>query len=360
MAFSPGRTGRIVLRAGAGLYYDSSLSIATDAINSGPLSIGSFTSPRNGLFSTQLTYGFLPNLQIPRVTQWNATVEHALTAHDTISAGYVGSAGHDLIRRELGGPGSSPTSWFALTTNHGASQYQAFVAQYRRRMARGFEGLVSYAWAHSLDNDSSDAFLVWSGSNSSDWGSSDFDVRHSLTASLSYALPGVAKGWTLDGIFRARSGFPITVLDTDQYTGITFTNAFRPDLLPGVPVWVADSGAPGGRALNPLAFLSAGAQQGSLGRNAITGFGMSQIDLALRREFRIAERYAIDFRVEAFNALNHPNFADPVKYLNSPFFGQSTSMLNMMLGTGSPGSGLAPLLQNGGARSLELVLRFRF
>jgi hypothetical protein len=363
VAFSPGRSGRTVLRAGAGLYYDSSLSIAMDAINSGPMSIGFFTSPRYSPFPTQLSYGFLPNLQLPRIWQWNATVERTLTSRDTISAGYVGSEGRDLIRRELGGPGSTPTNWLALTTNHGASDYHALVTQYRRRVARGLEGLVSYTWSHSLDNDSSDAFLVWAGNNAGaarDWGSSDFDARHSLTASLGYALPGFAKGWSLDGIFRARSGFPINVQDAEQYTGITLSNAFRPNLIPNVPVWITDPNSPGGRVLNPLAFSPAGAQQGSLGRNAITGFGMAQLDLALRREFRVAERRTIDVRVEAFNALNHPNFADPVKYLNSPFFGQSTSMLNMMLGTGSPGSGLAPMLQNGGARSVEVVVRFRF
>jgi carboxypeptidase family protein len=360
LAYSPGRNGRTVVRAGGGIYYDSSLSIATDAINSGPLSIDQFTSPRYSPFPSQLSYAFLPNLRLPRVAQWNASVEQVVSSHDTISLGYVGSAGDDLIRRELGGPGSSPTSWLALTTNHGASKYHALVAQYRRRLANRLEGLVSYTWSHSLDNASSDAFLVWAGGNFSDWGSSDFDVRHSLTASLSYALPGLAKGWALDGIFRARTGFPITVLDTDQYTGISFTNAFRPDLVPGLPVWVRDAGVPGGKILNPEAFVPQNAQQGNLGRNAISGFGMSQVDLALRREFRLADRRSIDLRVEAFNALNHPNFADPVKYLNSPFFGQSTSMLNMMLGTGSPGSGLAPLLENGGARSMEVVVRFHF
>lgn len=362
VAYSPGRSGRTVVRAGAGIYYDSSLSIAVDAVNSGPLSISYFTRG-TGLFSTQLSYGFLPDLRVPWIGQWNASVERALTSRDTISVGYVGSSSSDLLRREFGGPGSSPTSWVALTTNHGASRYDALVAQYRRRLARGLESLVSYTWSHSLDNDSSDAFLVWANpitGATGDWGSSDFDVRHSLTATLSYALPGAAKGWVLDGIFRARTGFPITVLDTEEYTGISFSNAFRPDQVPGQPVWVADDGAPGGRILNPLAFSPAGSQQGTLGRNAITGFGMSQLDLAIRREFRLADRRSIDLRLEAFNALNHPNFADPVKYLDSPFFGQSTSMLNMMLGTGSPGSGLAPLLQNGGARSLELVLRFRF
>ena len=65
-------------------------------------------------------------------------------------------------------------------------------------------------------------------------------------------------------------------------------------------------------------------------------------------------------RLEAFNALNQANFADPVRYLSSPVFGQSTSMLNLMLGTGSPGSGLSPLLQNGGARSVQGTIRFRF
>ncbi len=64
--------------------------------------------------------------------------------------------------------------------------------------------------------------------------------------------------------------------------------------------------------------------------------------------------------MEAYNALNHPNFADPIPFLASPLFGQSSSMLNLMLGTGSPGSGLAPIFQAGGARSLRFVLRFRF
>ena len=50
----------------------------------------------------------------------------------------------------------------------------------------------------------------------------------------------------------------------------------------------------------------------------------------------------IQVRLEAFNVLNQANFADPVKYLSSAVFGQSTSMLNLMLGTGSPGSGLVP------------------
>jgi hypothetical protein len=162
-------------------------------------------------------------------------------------------------------------------------------------------------------------------------------------------------------MFRARTGFPMTVLASEQYLGIPLSNAFRPYLALDRPVWLADSATPGGKRLNPAAFLlPAPGIQGTLGRNAIAGFGMSQADVAIRREFRLGDRRAVQFRLEAFNATNTPNFADPVKALSSALFGQSTSMLNLMLGTGSPGSGLAPLLQTGGSRSVQAAVRLRF
>jgi hypothetical protein len=151
------------------------------------------------------------------------------------------------------------------------------------------------------------------------------------------------------------------VLDVENAMGLNFANAFRPDRLGQAPVWIADNGAPGGRRLNPAAFRdAANARQGTLGRNAIRGFGTHQVDLALRREFKLEPRVALQLRIEAFNAFNHPNFADPVRFLSSPLFGTSTSMLNLMLGTGSPGSGLAPVYQSGGPRSVQVSLRLRF
>ena len=128
----------------------------------------------------------------------------------------------------------------------------------------------------------------------------------------------------------------------------------------------ADSSAPGGKTLNPAAFVAVNpplgtvGTQGTLGRNVPAGFGMWQLDLALKREFHIADRCGIQIRFDAFNALNHPNFADPVKFLDSPLFGRSTSLLNMELGTGSPGSGLAPALQTGGPRAVQASIRFHF
>jgi hypothetical protein len=364
------RDGGTALRAGAGISYDSSLGIATDLINGGPLGAASFSSAFSAPFSALLSYGFMPNLRPAQVANWDVSLDHALSRHDLVSIGYLGSAGRRLIRRELGGLGNTPTALFATTTNDGRSDYHGLQLLYRRRLSRGLDASASYAWSHSIDNDSSDAYLMWAGAGTSlagDRGPSDFDLRHSFTAAITYEFPAAApaprllRGWALDAMVRARSGFPLTVLESDQYLGIPLANAFRPNLDKGEPVWIADAAAPGGRRLNPLAFpMPAANVQGGLGRNAIPGFGMGQADLAARREFRLGERRAIQLRIEAFNATNHPNFADPVKFLNSPVFGRPVSMLNLMLGTGSPGSGLAPLLQTGGPRSVQVGLRFRF
>jgi hypothetical protein len=368
IAYRPGKNARTVLRAGAGLYYDSSVSIATDLINQGTFNIAQFTSAINGLFSSLLSWGFVPDLRLPYVVNWSGSVEHAPTGHDVFSATYAGSAGHALLRREMGGAGSNERDWLALATNKGRSEYHALLLEYRRRMARGLQARAAYSWSHSIDNSSTDSLLHWAGSGltpRNDRASSDFDVRHAFTgaftAEIPPARPRLLRDWALDGIFRARTGFPVTVLTSDHYMGLNFANVFRPDLVYGQPVWIANPVAPAGRELNPAAFAprSPGVQ-GSLGRNAISGFGMAQLDLALRREFPWGDRHSLQFRVEAFNALNRAAFADPVTFLNSPLFGQSVSMLNMMLGTGSPGSGLAPMFQVGGARSVQLAIRVTF
>jgi hypothetical protein len=366
--------GRTVLRAGGGFYFDSTLSLATDLVNGGPLNVTDYDTKRNLFRSVHLSFGFPPNLRLPLVKQWNASIEHAFSGHDVLSVGYVGSSSGNLIRREIGGDGSTPLLLLAVATNHGSSDYHALEAQYRRHLAHGLQALVSYAWSHSMDNSSTDAGLNWAAAGftpAQDHGSSDFDVRHSLTLGFTYQLPvavhaAVWRGWALDGTFRARTGFPINVLSSEQFQGIIYENISRPNLVAGQPLWIADPSAPGGQRINRDAFkaqplsTSGTPQQGTLGRNALSGLGMSQLDLALRREFFAGEKRSLQLRLEAFNALNHPNFADPIRFLASPLFGESTSMLNLMLGTGSPSSGLAPIFQAGGPRSAQITLRFKF
>lgn len=361
-----GTEGRTVLRAGTGIYYDSSLVVANDLLNGGPMLLWQFANPLpevSGSMRSILSYGFDPALRLPRVWQWNVSLEHALTGSDVVSAGYIGAAGRGLLRREIDGTGGFGLVSTSMATNHAASDYHAFQAQWRRRLQRSMRAAVSYTWAHSIDTSSTDSLLHWTGSGSAahtDRGSSDFDIRHALNASFTLDLRAL-RGWSLDGIFRARTGFPVTVMNTENTMGLTFANVFRPDLIPGVPVWLSDRHAPGGRRLNPDAFAPRpGFEQGSLGRNAIAGFGMAQMDAALHREFSLRDRGRLQLRLEAFNLFNRANLADPVRFLASPFFGESPSMLNLMLGTGTAGTGLAPMMQIGGARSFQVVVRFRF
>ena len=373
LAYRPRKNSSLVLRAGWGVFFDSSLSIATDLVNSGPFAIDQFLNGRNAPFSTLLSYAFAPGLRFPSVHQWNSAVERDLGGRGVLTAAYVGSSGRRLLRREFGGYGDSQTLWLAVATNHGESAYHGLQLQYRKPMARGFQALASYSWSHSIDNSSSDSLLHWVASDfdaGGDRGASDFDVRHSLTAAMTFETPvrpsgsivrRLFAGWTADAIARVRSGFPVNVLNSEYSTVLSFSNAFRPDAVPGQPQWLSDPSAPGGRRLNPGGFASrAGLSQGNLGRNALRGFGMHQVDVSLRREFPAGEGRSLALRIELFNALNHPNFADPAPFLSSPLFGESPSMLNSMLGTGSPGSGLTPALQTGGARSLQLMLRYRF
>jgi hypothetical protein len=355
--------GRFVLRAGAGLFYDLGFSSATDLINGAPYNRwGSTNGPVFGTIAPLSTvrYGFAPNLRLPYSWEWNVTVERALTAGDVVSAAWVGSAGRHLLRRE--GYLSRVTNLpeIVIATNNGRSDYHALQLQYRRRFAGGLRGVLSYAWSHSIDNGSWDSasFLVPAGGSARhDRGSSNFDARHALQAAFSYDLPW---DFTLSSFLRVRSGFPIDVVSEYNAFGLGFDNVTRPDIVAGVPIWLRDASVPGGRRLNPDAFRLPASGQGSLGRNAITGHSLAQLDVALQRRFNLGERASIDFRAEAFNVTNHPTFADPVRYLSHPYFGVSTSLANLMLGAGRPSSGLTPAFQPAGPRVIQLGIHLRF
>ena len=100
-------------------------------------------------------------------------------------------------------------------------------------------------------------------------------------------------------------------------------------------------------------------RQGTEGRNDIPGFALTQVDCSIARKFPITERLHLQFRADAFNLLNHPNFTNPAGYIaygSSQL--RSPEMLNQGLSGG--GAGLNPLFQQGGPRSLQLSLKLTF
>jgi hypothetical protein len=199
-------------------------------------------------------------------------------------------------------------------------------------------------------------------------------VRHSLNIAASYDIPTLLKGrlghaltrrWSVDAIVRARTATPVDLTAFAEVISGGLVEFERPDLILGVPVYLRDSRAPGGRAINPAAFnfdLTGNAtNEGSLGRNALRGFGLSQVDAVVRRKFSLTQRVNLQLRAEIFNLFNHPNFANP-----SPDFGISAlgfisnETLGQSLGNGGALGGLTPVYQIGGARTIQLGIKLQF
>lgn len=330
-----------------------------------------------------------PHLALPRTYQWNFGVEQSLGANQTVSATYVGAVGRKLLRADSL---SSPNPNFAgvvVTRNTGTSDYHALQIKYQRRLLNGVQALASYTWSHSIDISSNDSVISSTpsvvASPQIDRGDSDFDARHNFTAAVSYDIPfppkaGIARaivgGWSIDNFLTLRSSVPIDLIAASSIFNGTAYNS-RPDVVPGQPLYLYGaqcasvfqaSGAlapgqkcPGEKGFNPAAFTTPPPdRQGTLGRNALRGFGAWQDDFTIRRQMRLGERLRLQFRAEFFNIFNHPNFGAPTNTLTNPRFGLSTQTLASSLGSGSGNGGLNPLYQVGGPRSIQLALKLSF
>jgi hypothetical protein len=199
-----------------------------------------------------------------------------------------------------------------------------------------------------------------------DHGNSDFDIRHSFTAGVTYDLPSPGAGplraafgrWSVDTFLLARSAPPVNILAGLYVAGGTVLYP-RPNLVPGVSARTVRLA--GGKIFNQAAFVAPpSGTQGNFGRNVLRGFGATQADVAFQRRFALTEQLGLRFRAEFFNIFNHPNFGNPNNSLTSPLFDHSTQMLASFLGSGDANGGFNPLYQIGGPRSIQLALKLQF
>jgi hypothetical protein len=318
-----------------------------------------------------------PNLELPYTQQWNAAVETALGGSSTVTASYVGARGRRLLRQERL---LNPTPQFfllTLGTNLGHSRYDALQVKYTRRLSDGLQALTHYTLARSMDNTSFDTIPVLPSSivdPEQEWGPSDFDVRHTLSGGVTYVVPepsagsivhALGSGWSVHSILTARSSLPVNVITGATVSAVS--NGLRPDVVPGVPFYVYDEALPGGRGFNRAAFVAPPndatgnpLRQGTLGRNALRGFAMWQVDIAVHRNIRMGG-VDLQLRVESFNVFNRTSFAQPTNAMSSGIFGQPSRTLASGLGAGGVvGGGLSPLYQVGGPRSIQLAARLQF
>jgi hypothetical protein len=268
-------------------------------------------------------------------------------------------------------------------------------------LSNGLQVLTAYTWGHSIDTASAGSLFGNQGNAfipsviNQNRGPSDFDIRNAVSAGLTYDFPApkinrvariILGSWSTDNFITAHSSSPVNVFDANFFAGLKgYTGSVRPDTVAGQPIYLygancasalqvlgelsANQGCPGGKALNPAAFAPPPTdlngnplRQGDLGRNALRGFGATQWDFAVHRDFPIRESLKLQFRAEMFNVLNHPNFAPPISDTsNTTQFGLSTQMLGHSLAGGNLGNGaFNPLYQTGGPRSVQFALKVQF
>jgi len=403
-----------VVRGGFGIFYalgtETTGNVANDFENPWNTTLYEFgvplplTQPAPAASTTLAPpYGdsvvFDPHLKVPYTAQWNVAIEQALGSKQRFSATYIGSIGRRLLRQNAVNSTYLPvnpdfTNVF-VNNNTDYSNYNALQIQYQRRLSHGLQVLTSYTWSHSLDNGSGDSIFGPGpyGDNSQDlpsnfynvkqdYASSNFDIRNAFSFATTYSLPGhglsnafarnVLEGWSVDGVVRARSAPPFTVIYLPNLSPYYDDQAgesvyFRADTVPGQPSFIPDSSAPGGRVINPAAFTTPtfatiqDARQGTEGRNALRAFGATQADISLRREFAVHENLTLTLRLDAFNITNHPNFGYPQGNLSLPGFGEPSLTLAQTLGSGNGfGGGFNPLYAVGGPRSMQASLKLQF
>jgi hypothetical protein len=400
-----------VLTSGFGVFYDLATSQVGDALGLdypfgatrtvfGPVLGGTSTFPLSPtdaasvpitpaeLSSSGATLTALdPHLKLPYTLEWNLAVQQRMGKQQSLSVSYIGAGGRRLIQSANV---SSPNQNFYranLIGNTASSNYNALQIQFQRRLSHGLQALASYTWSHSIDDGSLGAFGIGSSSfvpgvgARINRGPSDFDLRDTFSVGLTYDIPApktnslanaVLRGWSLDDSVHIWSAPPVNVYYSAFFFSLGAFAQVRPDVVPGIPLYLYGRQYPGGKAINPAAFTSPPTdqngnptRQGDVGRNALQGFGAAQWDFAVHRDFPIHESLKLQFRAEMFNVLNHPNFGPPIGDLQSPQsvnpqFGLSTQTLADSLGGPAGLGGFNALYQVGGPRSIQLALKLFF
>jgi hypothetical protein len=234
-----------------------------------------------------------------------------------------------------------PVSTINLLEDTAQSWYDAGYVNFRRRYSHGLTFLGNYTWSKNLSNAPdfrSPMFESAIPQNNNDLAAEKgpgCDVRHRFALSAVYSIPGVdrfnwasavTKHWQLSTVYQVQTGFPFTISvfgDTANSGTVLGENPIRANLT-GQPIFPSGTHS-ATEWFNPNAFATPKAFTfGDVGRNSVYGPGLQTLDVALARDFAIAERMTVQFRGEFFNALNHTNLGTPDRFVNTPQFGTIT------------------------------------
>jgi hypothetical protein len=379
IAWRPSAKQSTVLRAGYGMYYNTSVYSAVasqmsqqpplatalnlNIQNSPLLSIGdAFTNPANSLTNALATNTFAvdPNYKIGYVHQWNFSLQQNLPYSFQTSITYQGSKGTNLAR--LFQPWVTPPNaakalyptGYTYETYGGNSNYNGVTFSLMRRFRGGLSANGSYTFSKSIDDGGAGS----GGNQAQDWlnfhaerGLSNFDQRHNLLITFSYStgqgrrgaglVTGwrgqLVKDWTIMSQIQLHNSNPMTAtVGGNQVSTGSVSQTLRADAT-GIPL----NPVIAGQIFNTAAFaVPAAGLWGNAGRNTIPGPMVFSLNTSAGRVFRLGERRSVDLQLRATNALNTVVVDRWNTQLNNNTFGQPTGVSAM--------------------RSVVTSLRFRF
>ena len=322
-----------------------------------------------------------PNFKSGYAEQFNLQIQQQLKMDMVFKIGYVGNLGRRLdnvygFNQQVPGPGAvgPRRPLFNLAPNvvnvdynvsDGLSSYHSLQSTLERRFRSGLGFLTAYTWSHSIDNVANAFGGADNGPlpqdrryRNADRGTSGFDITHRLVHSMNYALPFgkgrrfasgskalnlIAGGWDTNVIFTAQSGLPFT---PQLANSVSNAGGSRPDRYkvgtisnPDPAKWYDTSfgtQASGAAFGTPAIYTF-----GNSGRNILRGPGRINFDYSLFKDFSPFEAFKLQFRAEAFNLFNTPQFDLPNSSVGSPAAGTITGTV-------------------GNPRQLQLGLRLSF
>jgi Carboxypeptidase regulatory-like domain/TonB dependent receptor len=344
-------------------------------------------SPTTAVAISSVSPGFRPSM----IQQFGLNIQAELHANWLLEVGYVGTRGTHLLRTRSANQALAasstqpirgqitdtvaniplrvpiqgvPSEALFVTESEGNSWYNGLEVSLTKRFSQGLQFLASYTFSKTLDTDGAD--INGSSAGNTDtlgdqnspgqrWGRASFDRTHRFVFSATYSLPApenglkhsVFGGWALAGVVTVQSGTALTLSYTNA-TNVFGITGDRAQLAAGCKNSQLVTPGSVNSKLNDYFNFSCfttppvigadgiGTAFGDSGTGIVNGAGQANVDFALSK--RMALEWprggsALLFRVEFFNALNHPQFANPDTQFGSPTFGViSSTAVNARIG----------------------------
>ena len=386
-------SGRTVVRCGYGIFWNFTPGGTSSSKAQNPPFLQSTTLTTNFGTSLKLSDGLPPppgvdpnrapagttrsifdvNFRDGYAHNFNVNVQRQFGSKYMVEVAYSGSRSRQMMLK--GDPNQAPpvvgvtdqnvnrpyaTISPALRTlgqaqSRGFVDYNGLLVKFQRRFANRFSFLNAYTYGRAIDlNSDNDGTVTLTNVYDPEYnrGPADYDVTHTFSSSWTYEIPWASNtlygGWELAGLLYLRSGLPFTVTQTQSVLSTGTGN--RPNRVCSGTLSSGDRSID--RWYDTSCFVPPAdttGTYGSSGRNIMRGPGQFNIDASLIKNTRVGH-VEHELRIEAFNVLNHPQFAQPNGQIGNAAVGRISAMLS------NPSCALCGTTE----RQIQLAMKVKF